>query len=233
MHRIAFGLTLLLPFLLPQLAATAAAQDEVGVYAVDASNSDIHWRIYSAGTFARLGHNHVISAADVQGMVYLDANLAESRFELEIPVMMLVVDDPQLRSLYGEEFASEPSAKDIAGTRVNMLSEKVLDAEQYAALRISGRGPSSDGGETKLDLTVELLGRSVPLSVPVTLDVEGDTLEVAGTFRLNHADLGMQPFSVMLGALQVAEPIDFSYRVRATRVTTPESREERPGSRSE
>ena len=41
--------------------------------------------------------------------------------------------------------------------------------------------------------------------------------ERQGEFELNHADLGMQPFSVMMGALQVGEKLSFAYDIKARR----------------
>ena len=119
--------------------ATAVGAEEPVVYAVDAAASDIHWRVYKAGSFARFGHNHVISVGELMGKVTRDAQSGAATFELTIPVAGLVVDDPALRSLYGEEFSSKPSEKDIAGTRDNMLGERVLDAEHHPTLIVRWR----------------------------------------------------------------------------------------------
>ena len=109
-----------------------------------------------------------------------------------------------------------PSADDIAGTRKNMLGDRVLDAEHYSSLQLSGTGPIGDAGRQMLHVKVDLLGHRVELDLPTTVSLDGDTLEAEGEFDLTHADLGMKPFSVMLGALQVAEKMSFSYRIRAT-----------------
>ena len=63
------------------------------------------------------------------------------------------------------------------------------------------------------------LGRVIDLKVPTKVTIEGDQLHATGEFELNHADLGMQPFSVMAGALQVGEKLSFTYDVRARRAT--------------
>jgi hypothetical protein len=199
------------------LAGVAAAQ-EAQVYTIDGPASDVHWRVYKAGAFARLGHNHVISAGELAGRVVHSAQPMQSSFELVIPYAGLVVDDPELRGQYGEEFSSQPSPDDIAGTRKNMLTDKVLDGEHYSQLRLSGHATTNDLAATTLAVTVEMLGRSVELSVPSTVRVEGDTLVASGEFSLEHADLGMEPFSVMMGALQVGKQLDFSYRIVAHKV---------------
>jgi hypothetical protein len=199
------------------MAQPAVQVPDSQLYEIEAENSDIHWLVYSAGPAARFGHNHVISVGEPTGSVLLNPELEQSRFEIEIPVAELVVDDPELRARQGEDFDSVPDEDDIAGTRRNMLSERVLNAEQHPFLRITGTGPTGAPGGQTLDATIELLGRSIPLSIPATVTIDDDTIEASGTFRLTHEMLGMEPFSVMMGALQVGEPLDFSYRVTARR----------------
>lgn len=203
------------------VTAQPAAVEPVGeseLYEIDVENSDIHWLVYRGGTFSRFGHNHVISVGELSGNVLLSPQLEESQFEMEIPVADLVVDDPALRELEDETFDSVPSPDDIAGTRKNMLSESVLDAEQHPFLRVTGTGPYGEVGSEMLDVTIEILGRSIPVSLPTSIELTGDTLEATGTFQLTHEMLGMKPFSIMMGALAVGEPLDFAYRVVAHRV---------------
>jgi hypothetical protein len=192
--------------------------DEPIVYAVDPASSDIHWRVYKAGTLARFGHNHVVSVGELEGRVTRDPASGAGTFELTIPVTGLVVDEPTLRGLYGEEFGSKPTEEDIAGTRGNMLGDRVLDAEHYPMLRIQGRADSGASEEATLAVSVELLGRTIPVSVPCRIVADNEVLTASGEFRLTHAELGMEPFHVMLGALAVAPELDFSFDVRATRV---------------
>jgi hypothetical protein len=98
-----------------------------------------------------------------------------------------------------------------------MLSERVLDGEKHPHIRITGTGPGAAAGKQELAVQVQLLGRTVDLKVPTQVSLEGDVLRATGEFELNHADLGMQPFSVMMGALQVGEKLSFSYDVTARR----------------
>lgn len=199
-------------------SGTAVAQDAGERYVVDAAQSDLHWLVYKAGALARLGHNHTIAAGDLTGNVAVDdSNLGASRFELEFSVGKLVVDDPMLRSTQGADFASVPTADDIAGTRGNMLGDKVLDGEKHPSIRIVGTGPMTRDGKQVLTVKVELLGRTADLTVPTEVTIAGDELRAQGEFELNHADLGMQPFSVMMGALQVGEKLSFAYDIKARR----------------
>ncbi len=214
-------------WILATIFAVPAFADEARRYSIDASGSDVHWLVYKAGSLSRLGHNHVISVPDLAGSVTANpTDPSASRFDLQFKVGTLVVDDPKLRSGLGPDFASVPSADDIAGTRKNMLSDRVLMGEKYQTIKVTGMGPAgpaagADGGQT-LQITVELLGRSVPLSVPTKIEMHGDDLTASGEFDLTHTALGMMPFTVMLGALQVADNMKFVYRIHA--IAAPGSR---------
>ena len=147
----------------------------------------------------------------------MNVDLEQSSFELQIPVQGLVVDDQFLRREEGDEFSTLPTERDIVRTRRNMLSERVLNAEEYPIVKVTGTGPRSDGPGLELKLSIELLGRVVERTVPITLHLDGDILEVTGAFRLSHNELGMRPFSAMMGALRVADQMDLKYRLRAQR----------------
>jgi len=200
------------------VGGVAPAQESGERYVVDPAQSDFHWLVYKAGAFSRFGHNHTIAVGDLSGNVLINRDdLAKSQFDLQFGVGQLVVDDPALRSTLGEDFSSVPKPDDIAGTRKNMLSERVLDGEKYPQIKITGIGPAGGGDMQELAVKVEMLGRVIDLKVPTKVTIEGDQLRATGKFELNHADLGMQPFSVMAGALQVGEKLSFTYDIRAQR----------------
>jgi hypothetical protein len=202
------------------VCAAPAVADEARHYTIDAAGSDVHWLVFKAGSLARLGHNHVISVSDLAGTVTTNADPSASSFELQFHVQALTVDDPKLRSGLGPDFASVPSADDIAGTRKNMLSDRVLMGEKHQAIKVTGVGPAGSADMQTLKITVELLGRSVPLTVPTKVEMHGDDLTASGEFDLTHTALGMMPFTVMLGALQVADNMKFVYRIHATAAPT-------------
>lgn len=206
---------LLLPALLTSAVAVAQSGGE-RAYAIDPASSDIHWLTYKAGTFQKLGHNHVISVARPTGTVSVSSgDLAKSRFEIAIPVAGLVVDNPDLRKNLGADFSSVPTADDIAGTTKNMLGDKVLEAAKFPEIKVRGTGPLGEPGKQTMKMTVELLGRSIDLTVPTEVTVDEQGVRARGSFDLTHSDLGMQPFSVMLGAIQVADKMTFSYDIHA------------------
>jgi polyisoprenoid-binding protein YceI len=200
------------------VSRVAAAQEVAERYVVDAARSDVHWLVYKAGALARLGHNHTVTIGDLSGSVAVNAaDLAKSQFDLEFTVASLVVDNAALRATLGADFASVPSENDIEGTRKNMLSERVLDGEKHPQIRISGSGPVAAGSAQELAVKVEMLGRTIDLKVPTEVTIDGEQLRAKGEFELNHADLGMKPFTALAGALQVGEKLSFTYDITARR----------------
>jgi hypothetical protein len=200
------------------LLGSLAYGQQSSMYQIDPTASDVHWRVYKAGAFARLGHNHVVSVAAIRGRIELGDALADSQWELEFDVADLVVDDPELRTRYGEDFASEPSADDIEGTRGNMLGEQVLNEAQFESIALRGLSVAGPAESATLRVAINLLGHTVELDLPAKIEISPGAVTVAGAFSLQHADLGMKPFSVMMGALQVGPQLDFSYRLHATAV---------------
>ena len=207
-----------LAVLLSLSAGLAAQENEAEVYRIDIPQSDIHWRVYKAGALARFGHNHVISVETADGEIFAYPDSPRSGFELIIPVADLVIDDPELRERYGEDFSSVPSAADIEGTRGNMLGDQVLNAEQFGELRLSADKLLAESGSGMIDFTLEIVGHTVELTVPAEIAIDTRTIVVRGEFGLALTELDMVPFSALMGALSVADHMDFTYVIHATKV---------------
>jgi len=188
---------------------------EFSVYEVDDEGSDIRLLVHRAGGLSWFGHSHVISVGQLSGTIRVYPEAERSSFELEIPVQGLVVDELRLRREEGDEFSSRVSKDDIARTRSNMLGVRVLNAERYPVVKLTGTGSTGDGPQLTLNITIEFLGGVVELQVPATLSLDAGVLEVTGAFALSHSDLGMQPFSALWGAIRVADEIDFRFHIKA------------------
>lgn len=212
MSRISSVVVILVLLIVGHAVAQSGAER---VYAIDPAASNLHWLTYKAGSLQRLGHNHVISVGRPDGTVTVNtADLAKSRFEITIPVEGLVIDNPDLRKALGPDFESVPSADDVAGTRKNMLGDKLLQAEKFPSIHVRGTGPFGAAGSQTFKITVDLVGKSVDLTVPTEVTVDDSGVTAHGTFDLTHSELGLQPFSVMLGAIQVADKMTFSYDIK-------------------
>ncbi|MBS0376772.1 MAG: YceI family protein [Proteobacteria bacterium] len=203
----------------PPAAVTAAAPAAVAGrhYRLDVEHSTLTILAYRAGPLARLGHNHVLIARTLEGEVTLPADPAAARFRLAFPVATLAIDEPAARAAEGEAFASVPSAADIEGTRRNLLGPAVLDATTFPRLAIEGHGARADGALAAVAV-VTVRGHESTLSVPVALTTEAGSgaLLAEGAFELRQSDLGLEPFSIGLGALQVRDALAIRFRLRAT-----------------
>jgi len=156
---------------------------------------------------------------DLTGQIHVAAERQESSFELLIDVTKLTVDAAALRQRYGDAFASIPSEEDIAGTRRNMLGPTLLDATAYPYVRVAGRlGPwVGDGNAAEIEIAIKnTLARR---TVPIDLRMDDRTLTVSGALTLDHSELGLTPFSVLLGALRVAETMEIRFSLTARRAS--------------
>ena len=195
-------------------------QPAAGAYKIVSEKSDIRLLAYRGGVLSTFGHNHVVSVVDLTGTIVLEPKLQGSRIEFVIQVDKLVVDDAEVRVEEGKEFAKQPSQSDIEGTRANMLGERLLNAAQFPTIKVVGiSGPTSDGKLAQISVTAELLGRQVKLTLPASLKVGGNQLEASGTRSLTHEELGLKPFSALMGALRVASKMDLKYRIVAEKAS--------------
>lgn len=196
-------------------APSAAAGGEVH-YRIDAARSEVRILAYRSGALASLGHNHVLLARSLSGDVWLPADPAGARFEVKLPVAEMVVDEPAARRAEGPDFASEPSASDIDGTRRRMLGEGQLDAASYPVIVLTGEGARSADG-LLARTTFRVRDRSLAQDVPLTVTVADGVLDVQGGFTVLQSALGLTPFSVALGVLKVRDDLAVRFRLVALR----------------
>ena len=186
------------------------------IYSLDPASSELRVLVYRAGALARLGHNHVITWRPEDGWVDETAG-AGSGLQIRVPLQQAVVDDPAKRSEEGADFPGEIPSDAREGTARNMLGEALLDAAHHPTLLIRSTAIHGQGDAMRADLLITLAGRSTPLSVDFKLDRNADALTATGEFKLLQSQLGLKPFSVMLGALQVQDEIRVKFRFTARR----------------
>lgn len=222
-----------LPFLLalsagcaapPQVPPAAApppprAEESLPHEAWDVVSSRLEVRVYRDGPMQQLGHNHVITSDALDGVIELRDPRPQTGFALELPLASLVVDDPAARAGAGTEFAAPVPEKDRAGTVHNMLGPAVLDAARQAVLHLTADGISGGPADYVARVRVGLRGEARVIEVPLTVSFESDRLRIHASMRLHHADLGLVPFSVALGALRVRDDIEIDCRLEARRAT--------------
>ena len=186
-------------------------------YDVVSSESLMTILAFRGGALGKAGHNHVIASHDLRGTFYVPDDLLRSTFELHIPVAQLTIDEPELRAQEGPDFPPEVPDSAKEGTRRNMLSEALLSGAQYPELTLISqrmqRGPM--GTSVLADVQVTVRGQSHVVSVPVAYSLVGGELVALGDLAIKQTDLGLTPFSAMLGALQVQDELRVRFRIVA------------------
>ncbi|MEI7682643.1 MAG: hypothetical protein WCK07_24850, partial [Betaproteobacteria bacterium] len=75
------------------------------VFTLNPAQSEIRIYAFRSGKAARFGHNHVLSAPDFEGYLYLAPDgTAASRFDLAFRLDQLAFDDPRHRTALGLAF---------------------------------------------------------------------------------------------------------------------------------
>jgi polyisoprenoid-binding protein YceI len=178
------------------LAWTGAASAQQ--HAIDSGKSVMTVRVYKAGVFSALGHEHEIAAPITGGVV----DSAAHHVELHIKAGSLRVHDPN---------ASERDRDEIQKT---MLGSDVLDVEHYTEIvfRSTGLEPAgSHSWKVRGDLTLH--GQTLP----VTVEVRESSGHYVGASRFKQTQFGMKPVKVAGGAIKVKDEVRIEFDIQLAR----------------
>ena len=182
---------------------------EPRTYVVDAGASSVRIHVGKSGAFSFAGHKHEVVAPVLSGEVAADpADLRASR-------VSLTFEAGALKVLPEGEPAGDPPKVEEA-----MRGPKVLDAARFPSItfkteRVSGRESGSGVYDLELAGEIALHGVTRPITLPVHVEVSGDTLTASGKAVLRHDQFGMQPVSVAGGSVKVKNEIEVEYRIVA------------------
>jgi hypothetical protein len=197
-------------------AAPAAVPVPAGTpYAVAAERSEITVLVYRAGPLGRLGHNHVVVARKIAGTIWAGAGSHTASFALRLPVAEFVVDAPAERRAAGVDFPGEIPQADIDGTRRNMLSDALLDGDHSPEIRLESLAIAGTATDVQVRARVTVRGLDTEIEFPARITRAASQILAEGEFPLLQSQLGLQPFSVMLGALQVQDELLVKFRIVA------------------
>ncbi|MEG0150696.1 MAG: YceI family protein [Comamonas sp.] len=192
----------------PAASYTQAAAQGQRVLQVDPRSSRVVITVRRSGTLAKLGHDHVVAAQELQGLVAPELG----RADLYLALDSLSVDDPDLRAQAG--FDTQPGAADIAGTRANMLG-KVLQTQQFPFALIQVRSAAALASDALLAVDITLHGVTRSFSVPARIETNRNGLQVSGMLAFDQSSFGITPFSILGGAIQVQDRLELHFDVQA------------------
>ena len=208
----------------PQSPAESAGVPELpvggNVYHVDAAQSELRILVFRAGPLAHLGHNHVMVNRTIRGAVSVADAAGSPAFWLSVPADAFVVDDAQARADEGADFAAAVPDDARSGTLQNMLGAAVLDAAEFPAitvksLHVSAAQDAAHPGAMTAAVTVGVAGHESTIEVPFTLQSDPRRLSATGSMELRQTDVGLTPYSLMLGALQVQDAMTVKFKIVA------------------
>lgn len=174
----------------PLRASAAAVGDELLVL------------VFRGGSAARLGHNHVLRAADLR--VDWPAAGPVLRFRLDA----LDVDPPALRERLGPAFGSAVDDAARAGTRANLL--KALEAAAHPEVVVRTLQQLGEGGRRAVEAEITLHG----VARRQWLVVEVAANRARGEVVIRQSDFGIQPFTVLGGLLAVQDALVVQFELR-------------------
>jgi polyisoprenoid-binding protein YceI len=177
-------------------------------YVVDAGASSVRIHVGKSGAFSFAGHSHEVAAPALAGAVTADpADVSASQ-------LSLTFEAGALKVLPEGEPAGDPPKVEEA-----MRGPKVLDVLQFPTVafksqRVSGRAGAAGAYDLEIVGEMSLHGVTRALTLPVHVELAGDTLTASGTAVLRHDQFGMQPVSVA-GVVKVKNEIQVTYRIVA------------------
>ena len=165
---------------------------------IDTAKSEITVRVYKAGVFGALGHDHQITAAAKSGAVDTSAHTVE----LRVAAASLKVRDPN---------ASEKERGEIQST---MAGPEVLDTAHYPEIVFrSTNAKSAGGGSWRVSGNLTIHGQSQPIE----LQVREDGGHYRGSARLKQSDFGIKPVKVAGGTIRVKDEILIEFDIQLAR----------------
>ncbi|GIX22399.1 MAG: hypothetical protein KatS3mg121_1182 [Gammaproteobacteria bacterium] len=194
----------------PPLAEGPPAGFAGRVLAIDPARSVLIAGVRREGTLAALGHDHLLRCRCLSGRIYRgDDGTASARLAIEVGAFE--VDPPDLLAARPDWAAHAARGEAAAATRENLLGPALLDAARHPRITLQVALVEATGPQARLEVDARVKGRAQRFTTAVDIerledDGEGLVLRLRGTVR--HGELGLTPFSVMGGALRVADPIE-------------------------
>jgi len=189
-------------------------------YDIVGSQSLLTVRVYRGGALASAGHNHLISSHTLAGTIYVPGDVLKSSFEVRVAVAELTVDEPELRAQEpAGDFPPDVPQSAREGTRRNMLGPALLAADNYPevvlrAVRLEPGAGAAPGGLTAW-MDAQVRDQQCTISAPVAYELAGDTVTVTGETALRQSELGLTPFTALMGALAVQDEMRVRFRIVA------------------
>jgi len=167
----------------------------------DASSGQLIVKTGVTGRASRMGHRLTIAMNSWQATVWW-AGDEPSRVDLHVDVASLDV-------LRGEGGVTPLSGAEKALARANAL--KSLAADRFPAISFRADDMAHTAEGYRLTGTLEIRGRTRPRSIDVRVADLDDTWQVSCDAQVRQSEFGVNPYSMFVGAMKVADDVSVSY----------------------
>jgi polyisoprenoid-binding protein YceI len=178
-------------------------------YTIDSAHSHATIEVGKSGVFSfAAGHTHEVEARTIAGTLTVDAD------DPARSTVRVTVDASALRVTGKGE-----SADDVPKVQETMAGAQVLDVRSYptitfASTSIVVKGHTPTTLETIVSGQLTIRNVTHPISVPVSVHIDGQTLSATGRFPVKQTEFGMKPVSVA-GVVSVKDAVNVSFAIEA------------------
>lgn len=182
-------------------------------YTVQPERSELVVRTFKAGIASALAHDHVARATRFSGTLEYDpASPTSASVEVTVEAASIVVDEAELRQRY--ELDKAVSEKSRAKIQETMEGPDQLDVGRFPEIAFrSTRVATGADGTLEVTGAFTLHGVTRQVTVPVDVELEGETLRAEGSFRLLQSDYGIEPFSGGMGTVRNQDEVELIIRL--------------------
>ena len=164
--------------------------------AIDPAASTLTVKVWKSGLFSAFAHNHEISAPITSGAVS-DGDQARVKFVVNARAMKVL--DP------------EASASTRAEVEHNMLSDQVLDTQQFPEIAFESTNVQPAGSDAyTVSGNLTLHGETRPVRVAVK---RAGPAKYEGGAKLKQTTFGIQPITIGGGAVKVKDEVDITFTI--------------------
>jgi polyisoprenoid-binding protein YceI len=153
------------------------------------------------GAAAKAGHDLVIEVTSWNGTLELGADPAQSSVALDADATSLHVRD----GTGGMQALGDNDKASI----VQSIDEDVLKRQDisFRSTEVS----AADGGRIRVQGELTLIGNTNPIVFELTIGEDG---RLTGSALLKQTDWGIKPYSILFGALKVADEVEVGLDAR-------------------
>lgn len=167
-----------------------------GTHSIGPDNGSLILRTSRQGFAAQAGHDLTIVVTRWSGEVELAGDPAASKITVTVDTGSLSVRE----GIGGLKPLSDRDKREIAQT-----TRKVLRVDEHPEGRFVSASITANGAGGVLEGTLTLLGVDRPMRMEIT-DLGVGRFRATG--RVVQSEYGIKPYTALLGALKLADPVD-------------------------